>query len=254
MQIILSPAKRMNFDLQEGDSIETTVPLFQAKSIEVLDACRTLSEADVAEKMKVHRNIARQVYGYFQSFNSRTVPQRAAALAYDGIAYKGLNAHDFNDDEVAFSQRHLNIISGLYGVLRPFDRIKPYRLEFSRKIQPDGYKDLYDFWKEDVNRYLSKKLAGEERVVINVASKEYSGMLYRKLLPENTRIVEVVFLQQENGELRQVVVHSKKARGLMARFIIKNRLKLVEEVKAFDYENYFFYPQLSTEDKWVFIR
>lgn len=79
-------------------------------------------------------------------------------------------------------------------------------------------------------------------------------MLYRKLLPENTRIVEVVFLQQENGELRQVVVHSKKARGLMARFIIKNRLKLVEEVKAFDYENYFFYPQLSTEDKWVFIR
>jgi len=209
----------------------------------VLEVCRKLSETDIAEKMKVNREIAQQVYGYFQSFNSRTIPLRAAALAYDGIAYKGLNAHDFNKGEVLFAQKHLSILSGLYGALKPFDRIKPYRLEFARKIQPKGYKDLYEFWQ-----------AKDEKVIINVASKEYSSVLSKKLLPEKTRIVEISFLQQEGNEFKQIVVHSKKARGLMARFIIKNRLNVAEDVKAFDYEDYFYYPQLSSENKWVFVR
>ncbi|HMM16166.1 MAG TPA: YaaA family protein [Petrimonas sp.] len=253
MQIVMSPAKRMNFNAQE-ENIKTTPPVFSRKTGEVLEVCRKLSETDIAEKMKVNREIAQQVYGYFQSFNSRTIPLRAAALAYDGIAYKGLNAHDFNKEEVLFAQKHLSILSGLYGALKPFDRIKPYRLEFARKIQPKGYKDLYEFWQNEVNQYLSGKLAKDEKVIINVASKEYSSVLSKKLLPEKTRIVEISFLQQEGNDLKQIVVHSKKARGLMARFIIKNRLDIAEDVKAFGYEDYFYYPKLSSENKWVFVR
>ena len=105
-----------------------------------------------------------------------------------------------------------------------------------------------------MNQYLAGRLAKDEKVIINVASKEYSKVVLKKLLPENTRVIEINFLQQEGGALKQIVVHSKKARGLMARFIIKNRLKAAEEAKAFDYENYFYYPQLSSEDKWVFVR
>ncbi len=253
MQIIMSPAKLMDFDLRE-ESVKTTKPVFPKKTEKILNVCKKLSETEIAEKMKVNRDIAQKVYGYFQSFNSKGTPQRAASLAYNGIAYKGLNAHDFNAEDIAFAQNHLNILSGFYGVLKPFDEIKPYRLEFARKIQPDGYKNLYDFWQNEVNQYLSKRLAKDEKVIINVASNEYSKAVNKKLLPKNTRIIDINFLQQNGGDFKQIVVHSKKARGLMARFIIKNRLVAAEEVKAFDYENYFFYPQLSTETTWTFVR
>lgn len=249
----MSPAKLMDFDTRE-EQIKTTKPVFSEKTREVLEVCQKLSETDIAEKMKVNRDIAQKVYGYFQSFNFKKTPLRAAALAYNGIAYKGLDAHDFTKEDIVFAQKHLNILSGFYGVLKPFDQIKPYRLEFGRKIQPDGYKDLYDFWQNGVNQYLAERLTKDEKVIINVASKEYSKAVNKKLLPKGTRIIEINFLQQENNDFKQIVVHSKKARGLMARFIIKNQLKVAEEVKAFDYENYFYYPQLSTKDKWVFVR
>ncbi len=249
----MSPAKLMDFQTRD-ENIKTTKPVFSENTEKVLAACRKLSTTDIVEKMGVNYEIAQKVYGYFQTFNFKSAPKRAAALAYDGIAYKGLNAHDFSKEDFDFAQKHLNILSGFYGVLKPFDEIKPYRLEFARKIQPEGYNSLYDFWQNLINRYLAERLEKDEKTIINVASKEYSKALVKKLLPENTRIIEINFLQQENGELKQIVVHTKKARGLMARFIIKNQLKVAEEVKAFDYENYFYYPQLSTKYKWLFVR
>ncbi|MDO5523893.1 MAG: YaaA family protein, partial [Bacteroidia bacterium] len=213
MQIIMSPAKLMDFDTRE-ENIKTTKPVFPEKTGKVLEVCKKLSQTDIAEKMKVNRDIAQKVHGYFQSFNLKSTPLRAAALAYNGIAYKGLNAHDFTKEDIGFAQKHLNILSGFYGVLKPFDRIKPYRLEFSRKIQPKGYGSLYDFWQNDVNGYLAERLKKDEKVIINVASKEYSKAVNKKLLPKGTRIIEINFLQQENNDFKQIVVHSKKARGL----------------------------------------
>ena len=139
-------------------------------------------------------------------------------------------------------------------MLKPFDEIKPYRLEMARKIVPDGYKNLYEFWKEELNTYLTNRLEGDEPIVINLASKEYSKVISKSLLPKDVRIIDIEFLQQRGDEFKQIVVHSKKARGMMSRFIIKNRLVLAEEAKAFDYEDYFFYPQLSDDNKWVFVR
>ncbi len=253
MQIILSPAKLMSFD-ETDKNIKTTKPQFLKKTSELVKVGQKLSANEIAEKMKINNDMARDVHGYFQTFNFKSAPRRAAALAYNGIAYKGLNAHDFSEEDFDFAQQHLNIISGLYGFLRPLDEIKPYRLEMVRKITPEGYKNLYEFWQDTLNQHLSKKLKKDEKVIINVASNEYSKVIRTSKLPKGTKIIDIQFLQQENDDLKQIVVHSKKARGLMSRFIIKNKLTHHEEVKAFDYEGYFFYPSLSDENKWTFVR
>ncbi|MDY9920082.1 MAG: YaaA family protein [Proteiniphilum sp.] len=253
MQIILSPAKLMDFSGKGGD-IKSSRPLFPERTKELIAVCRRLSEREIATEMEINAKMAHEVYEYFQTFDLRSTPKQSAALAYNGIAYKGLNAHDFSAEDFDFAQRHLNIISGLYGIVRPLDAIRPYRLEMQRKIVPQGYKTLYDFWQDMVNEYLSKKLRKGDKTIINVASKEYAKVVRKNKLPKGTKIIDIQFLQQENDTLKQIVVHSKKARGLMSRFIIKNRLIDPEEVKGFDYEGYFFYPALSKEDTWVFVR
>lgn len=253
MQIILSPAKLMDFsDGQE--TIKASKSLFPEKTKELITVCRELSEREIAAEMKINAKMAHEVYEYFQTFDLKSTPRQSAALAYNGIAYKGLNAHDFSAEDFDFAQQHLNIISGLYGVVRPLDAIRPYRLEMQRKIVPQGFKTLYDFWEETVNEYLSKALRKGDKTIINVASKEYAKVVRKEKLPKGTKIIDIQFLQQQNDELKQIVVHAKKARGLMSRFIIKNRLVDPEEVKGFDYEDYFFYPALSKEDRWVFVR
>lgn len=253
MQIIMSPAKLLDFD-GRNDSVNVSVPSFEKKTNQLIEVCEKLSTDEISKIMKVNRDIANEAYGWFQSFKFDTTPTRSAALAYNGIAYKGLNAHDFSNEDAVYAQQHLNLISGLWGMLKPFDEIKPYRLEMARKIVPDGYKNLYEFWKEELNTYLTNRLEGDEPIVINLASKEYSKVISKSLLPKDVRIIDIEFLQQRGDEFKQIVVHSKKARGMMSRFIIKNRLVLAEEAKAFDYEDYFFYPQLSDDNKWVFVR
>lgn len=253
MQIILSPAKLMDFSGCSKE-IRTTRPLFPEKTRELMAACRELTEKEIAAEMKINVKMAHDVYGFFQTFDFRSTPQQPASLAYNGIAYKGLNARNFTTDDFEFAQQHLNIISGLYGIVRPLDAIRPYRLEMQRNIVPKGYNSLYDFWQETVNAALSKKLSKGDKAIINVASKEYAKVIRKQMLPKGTRIINIHFLQQENDDLKQIVVHSKKARGLISRFIIKNKLTNLEEVKGFDYEGYFFYPALSKEDDWVFVR
>lgn len=229
-------------------------PLFEEKTKELVAVCAQLSEKEIAEKMVINAKMAREVYEYFQTFYFKTTPQRAAALAYNGIAYKGLNAFDFSEEDLDFAQKHLNIISGLYGIVRPLDAIRPYRLEMQRKIVPQGYKTLYDFWEDTINEHLSKKLRKGDKTIINVSSKEYAKVVRKNMLPKGTRIIDIQFLQQENDDFKQIVVHTKKARGLVSRFIIKNKLSDPEDLKGFDYEGYLFYPALSKDDSWVFVR
>lgn len=253
MQILLSPAKRMDF--KRGDNeIAPTKALFPKKRDELIAVCNGLSVEEIADMMKLNLAMAHEVQEQFNTFGMRSTPTRAAALAYNGIAYLGLNAQDFTADDFAFAQQHLNILSGLYGVVRPMDGIKPYRLEMQQPLIPEGYRSLYDYWQESVNGHLSKRLRKGSRTVVNAASNEYSKVVQKRLLPHGTRFLSLKFLDQEERGLRQVVVHTKKARGMIARFIIKNRLTDPEELKAFDSEGYFFHPTLSTDDEWVFTR
>lgn len=244
----------MNFD-GSTDEKELSDPLFPKKTIALVTVCQQLSEKEIAGLMKINTKMARDVFEQFQTFYFKNTPKRAAALAYNGIAYAGLNAHDFSQEDYGFAQQQLNILSALYGMLRPFDAISPYRLELQRSILPNGHSSLHHFWQETVNATLSKKLKKEkEKTIINVASNEYAKVVQKSRLPRGTRIIDIRFLQQENNDFKQIVVHTKKARGLLSRFIIKNRLTDAEDVKGFDHENYFFYPALSKENEWVFIR
>ncbi len=253
MQILLSPAKLMSFP-DTPDRITLTKPLFPDKTKALVAVCQQLSEKEIAAIMKINPKMARDVYEQFQTFDFRSTPRRAAAFAYNGIAYTGLNAHDFSEDDFAFAQGHLNILSGLYGILRPLDEIKPYRLEMQRQVVPQGYRTLYEFWQETLNKHLAAKLKKEDKTIVNVTSGEYAKVVQKNKLPKGTRIIDIRFLQQENNDFKQIVVHTKKARGLMARYIIKNRLTDVEDMKGFDYEEYFFYPALSKEHQWIFVR
>ena len=253
MQVILSPAKLMDF-LANTRDVKATKPLFPQKTNELVTACQKLSREEIAKTMKINPKMAHDVHGYFQEYHLKTTPREPAALVYNGIAYKGLNAHDFSTEDFNFAQQHLNIISALYGIVRPLDEIKPYRLEMQRKIVPDGYKTLYEFWNQEVGKYFTKKLNKGSRTIVNVASEEYSKVVRRSALPKETKIINIKFLQQGGNDWKQVVVHSKKARGLLSRFIIKNRITNPEEVKGFDYENYFFYPALSNETTLTFVR
>ncbi|WP_129595561.1 YaaA family protein [Seramator thermalis] len=253
MQIVISPAKLMNF---EGNipSMGTSYPLFPEKTATLVEICRQLSEREIIAKMKVNTTIAHHVYEYFQTFDFESTPRRAAALAYNGIAYKGLNAVDFSKEDYDFAQQHLNILSALYGMLRPFDEIKPYRLEMHRKIVPAGCKSLYDYWEDSLNDYLSRKLDKDDKIVIDVSSSEYGKILNPKILPRRTRIISMNFLQHQGNNFKQIVVHTKKARGMLSRFIIKNKIYRLEDVKAFDSEGYFFYQKLSSSNEWFFVR
>ena len=253
MQIILSPAKLMDFNNPE-EPVKLTKPMFADKTEQLVDVCKRLSVNDIAQKMVLKKEMAQNVFGYFQSFDFKNTPQRSAAFAYNGIAYKGLNIHDFSPEELKFAQARLNIISGLYGILRPLDAIQPYRLEMQRNIVPKGFKNLYEFWQNTLTNYLSEKLANDDNVLISVASKEYSKAILKNKLPKGVKFIETNFLQLEGGDLKQIVVHTKKARGLLARFIFKNHLVSHEEVKSFDYEGYSFYPVLSKENYFVFVR
>ncbi len=253
MQIVISPAKLMNFEGAIPAS-GTTMPLFPEKTATLVEVCRQLSERDIIAKMKVNATIAHDVYEYFQTFDFESTPRRAAALAYNGIAYKGLNAADFSKEDFDFAQQHLNILSALYGMLRPFDEIKPYRLEMHRKIVPAGCKSLYDYWENSLNDYLSRKLDKDDKIVIDVSSSEYGKILNPKKLTRGTRIISMNFLQHQGNNFKQIVVHTKKARGMLSRFIIKNKIYRLEDVKAFDSEGYFFYPKLSSSNEWFFVR
>lgn len=213
--------------------------------------------------------MAHDVYGYFQTYHLDMAPQRSAAFAFNGIAFQGLNAHDLSDNELAFAQSHLNIVSGLYGLLRPLDIIKPYRLDVSTRISPaeNGINNngnlstiypksnyLYGFWQKTVNQYLHKQLSNDDNTLINLSSSEYYKMIVPELLPDNMRTITIAFREQKGNQLKQIIVYAKKARGQMARFIIKNKITKAEEIKAFDTDGYFYYPAQSTPTEWMFVR
>lgn len=234
-------------------NMEATQPVFPAKVKKLVQTCQRMSHKDFVEIMGVSPRIARDVEDYYQRFFFPDAPQQPASLAYTGVVYRGLNAHDFTRDDFAFAQERLNIISGLYGIARPLDAIKPHRLDMGGKVVPYGYRSLYAFWLSELIEYMVAKLKKDEPL-INLASLEHSKIFKRWLTPKGIRMIDVQFLEMVGEEMKQVVVHTKKARGLFARFIIKNRIEDPEELKGFDAEGYGFSHLHSKENTWLFIR
>lgn len=253
MIITLSPAKLQDFNTPL-ETKESTAPLYVREAKELYKSLEGVSVNEISSLMNINSQLAHDVYQYIHAFPLGKTSQRQAIFAYNGIAYQGLDARTLSDEDLSFAQKHLIHISGLYGVLRPLDLIKPYRLEMQIPLANNKGKDLYAFWKESISKYLAKQMKADDNIWINLASKEYAKAVDKKLLPKGHKIITPIFKQHTDKGYKQIVVYAKKARGMMSRFIIQNRLTDIEHLKAFDTEGYTFAPHLSDDSEWVFIR
>lgn len=254
MKLVISPAKTLDFE--SAPVTETySDPAFLDNSQLLIDELKELSQADVATLMKLSDKLAALNVARFGSWETPFTPDNAkqAVLAFKGDVYTGLDAESFSEDDFNFAQDHLRILSGLYGLLKPLDLIQPYRLEMGTKFANSRGKNLYEFWDMQLTDALNKELADEkEPMLINLASNEYFKAVKVKQL--QAEIITPIFKDWKNGQYKMISFYAKKARGLMAAYIIQNRLSDPEQLKSFDTEGYYFSEEQSKGNEWVFLR
>ena len=254
MLIALSPAKTMDFS-PAPSGLALTRPTFAKQTAELASITRTLKAADLKRLMGVSDKLAALNVERFTSFRTAGKPDGVpAALAFAGDVYTGLRARELDAAALDWAQNHLRILSGLYGVLRPLDVIQPYRLEMGIKLANPCGDDLYAFWSETITKALNKaSKAQADPTLVNLASQEYFGSVDRRALM--TPVVTCLFKEESSdGGLKTKAFYAKRARGLMARFAIDQRLERAEALKTFDWEGYSFRPTASDETQWTFAR
>jgi cytoplasmic iron level regulating protein YaaA (DUF328/UPF0246 family) len=254
MIIILSPSKTLS-KIDVNIKVNTSQPYFIDQSEVIVKRMRGLSTADLKGLMGISQSLASLNYERFikwqKPFNlSNSHP---ALLTFKGDVYEGLSVGDFTKKDFEFSQNHLRILSGLYGVLRPLDLMQPYRLEMGTKIDIGDNENLYQLWQDKLTEYFNKELSkSKEKVLINLASNEYSKVIRLKKL--DGKVITPVFKEQKGDDFKTIAIYAKRARGLMSRFAIKKGITNVEQLKSFSDEGYIFSSNLSKEDQLVFIR
>lgn len=249
MLIILSPSKTINFDKQ-SPKIQTTTPLFLQEAKGLIGRLSGYSVEQIMEKEKVSLKLARLTHEYIHSFPLSLGKEKEAIYAYTGHVYDKLDARTLDAAALNYLDSHLRILSALYGVLRPTDSMKEYRLDMNSRLIPN----LYDYWKEKVTQVVVEELKRHENVLINLASMEYFKMLNIKDLQPTVRVITPVFQQEKNGRLVTGSMYAKQARGAMLRFMCTYQIEDPEHLKAFSDEGYYFDEELSNEDSWFFIR
>lgn len=252
MLVVISPAKRL--DWAERD-VETTAPAMQGDAVRLARTARNLTLGKLKALMDLSDDLARLNRDRFQAFEDAPGAHltRPAMLAFAGDTYQGLDAGTLSRDDLAYSQDHLRILSGLYGLLRPLDAIQPYRLEMGSRLKTRRGVSLYDYWRGDIARALN---AQAEQVgadmLVNCASQEYFGAVPEKSLkPE---LVTPVFMEDKGAGAKIVSFFAKRARGAMARHIIRNRVRDLDGLRAFDAGGYRFRPEASDARRLVFVR
>ena len=250
--LLLAPSKGQTF--APIDPHPTTFqPEFLEQSRMLIQALARLDKHALAELMQLSPTLTEQTLDKIQALATDAAPARPALFAFSGEAFRSLDAASLNEADLQFAQAQLRILSGLYGVLRPFDLIRPHRLEMATRLAVGTAKNLYDFWGELVTASLNRDLAREETpVVLNLASDEYARVVQKKRL--TAPWLDIQFKEESNGRLRSVAIHAKRARGLMARFILRERITRAADLRAFSDSGYRFRPELSSEWSWVFAR
>jgi len=215
---------------------------------------KTKSEQDLAGMMKISPKLAALNHERFQTWTPARGALKQSLFAFRGDVYQGLQADTFSTQDIRFAQKHLRMLSGLYGLLKPLDLIKPYRLEMGTRLGNQRGADLYDFWQVALAKKLLEDLDSQAKpVVINLASNEYFKAVDVSALGQ-VQIINPVFKDTSNGRLKIISFFAKRARGAMANFVIKQRIKQPEKLKTFDTDGYQYQPDLSTETDWVFAR
>ncbi len=254
MLIVISPAKKLDYDTP-AKTKKFTMPGFLDDSAELISVLRKYSAMDLAELMHLSMNLAELNFDRYYQWKKDygTEDAKQCLLAFKGDVYAGMDAESFSAKDLDYAQSHLRILSGLYGLLRPLDLMMPYRLEMGTKLENNRGKNLYEFWGDIITDAINKQLkAQKDDILVNLASNEY----FKSVKPKQIegRIITPQFKENKNGSYKMIGIYAKKARGLMSRFILLNRLKDPKDIKAFDYEGYQFNTELTKGDQWVFSR
>ena len=251
MKILISPAKSLYFENKVETSFNT-VPLFNDKAIQVNNSIKDLSAPDLSRLMTISPKLSDLNWLRNQDFQKNNSKEKQAIFAFNGDVYDGIDANTISTSNHEKLQSTLRILSGLYGILKPFDKIKPYRLEMGTKISIDGSKNLYDFWKKNVTDSILKEIK-EEEIIINLASNEYFSVIDSSLI--DNKIITPQFKDFKNGKLKIISFYAKKARGLMTRFLIDNDIQSSSDIENFNSSGYTF-SQSETADSTspVFVR
>lgn len=245
IKIIISPAKKMMTD----DVLEPRgKPCMSDRTAVLLEVLKSMDFATLKKILSCNDEIAEVNYERFKNMDLKK-NLSPALLSYDGIQYKYMSPHIFTDEYFDYVEEHLRILSGFYGILKPFDGITPYRLEMQAKLSVGGYKNLYDFW----GHSLYDELVKDCDVILNLASAEYSRTI-TKYLSKDMRFITCSFAELTDGKLKEKGVYVKMARGEMVRFMAENNITSTEEIKYFDRLGYSFNDELSNENKYIFIK
>lgn len=254
MLTVLSPAKTLDYETAPITQ-SATLPRFMDQSALLVEDARGLNPDDIRALMGVSEQIAHLNHERFMNWQSESTSDNAkqAVLAFKGDVYTGLQAETLSEDDLDFAQTRLRILSGLYGLLRPLDLMQPYRLEMGLKFTNQRGKNLYEFWGEQLTDTLNADLvSAKTEVLINLASNEYFKAVKPKLL--NADIITPQFKDLKKGQYKMISFFAKKARGLMARYIIDNRITEPEALKSFSEAGYYYSDEQSQGDQWVFLR
>jgi uncharacterized protein len=258
MLFLLSPAKSLDYQTKTPRAVAklATEPLFVERSAELIGILRTQSASDISGLMDLSEALSKLNVERYAAWSPAFTPanSKPAALAFDGDVYGGLNAPTLSLADLRWAQNHVAILSGLYGVLRPLDKLQPYRLEMGTRLANPRGADLYAYWGDQIAEYLNERAAADKTpVIVNLASQEYFRAADRRdvLAP---RVVDCVFEDWKNGEYKIISFFAKRARGLMARYAIEKRASTPAALKRFDAEGYRFEAAESLRDRLVFRR
>ena len=251
MKILISPAKSLDFE----NIVETSIssePIFADQAFKINNTIKNLTAPDLSSLMSISPKLSELNWSRNQDFQKIDTKEKEAIFAFNGDVYDGIDANSINKSNYEKLQNSLRILSGLYGILKPFDKIKAYRLEMGTKISINGSKNLYDFWKENVTNSLIDEI-NENDIIVNLASNEYFSVIDKSLIP-NT-IVTPQFKDFKNGKLKIISFYAKKARGLMTRFLIDNDIKSLSDIESFNSSGYMFSQNETTNPlEPVFVR
>ncbi|MBC6401990.1 MAG: peroxide stress protein YaaA [Ekhidna sp.] len=253
MIAVVSPAKSLDFESEIN--FKGTQPRLMECTNVLIEVMRKKSAHEVSELMSISKQLAElNIYRYKQFDATHTnANARPSVFAFNGDVYRGLKAETFDEQKMAFAGKHLRILSGLYGLLRPLDLIQPYRLEMGTKLAFDDYKTLYEYWGHKIRNLLLEDLKEQgDDIIVNLASNEYFRSIAGGDIP--ARIVNVEFRDFKGGKYKIISFHAKKARGLMSRYIIENQVSSPEDLRGFDYEGYYFDTEASSENLYAFKR
>lgn len=253
MLFLISPAKSLDYSPTKLK--KDSLPRLLTQTEELVTNLSQKSAGELKELMSISDKLAELNANRYRVFSKEFDKENSkqAILAFKGDVYQGMETEDYTAADFNYAQKYLRILSGLYGVLKPLDRIQPYRLEMGTKLTTEKGRNLYHYWDDTITNLINEDLEGSgKNVIVNLASNEYFKSIQKKKL--NGRLLTINFKEEKNGQYKVISFFAKKARGMMCRFAIKNKIKNPEHLKGFDLGGYVFNEELSQENDWVFTR